>query len=76
MALLVFLFIGVDRPSLGCRVLVQRNLSKILPAALRDMADWTADTRIKVNWIAIKTVSSLKTHTGIFLGSLEQPVDL
>lgn len=37
------------RPSLGCRVLVQRNLSKILPAALRDMADWTIDTRIKVN---------------------------
>ena len=76
MALLVFLFIDVDRPSLGCRVLVQRNLSKILPAALRDMADWTADTRIKVNWIALKSFSSLKTHNGIFLGSLEQPVDL
>ena len=44
-----FIYIDVDRPSLGCRVLVQRNLSKILPAALRDMADWTADTRIKVN---------------------------
>ena len=39
---------GMDRPNLGCRVLVQRNLSKILPAALRDMVDWTADTRIKV----------------------------
>ena len=38
----------MTRPSLGCRVLVQRNLSKILPAALRDMADWTADTRVKV----------------------------
>ena len=40
--------IDIDRPSLGCRVLVQKNLSKILPAALRDMADWTTDTRIKV----------------------------
>ncbi|XP_074630792.1 dynein axonemal assembly factor 5-like [Acropora palmata] len=39
----------MDRPNLGCRVLVQRNLSKILPAALRDMADWTADTRIKAS---------------------------
>lgn len=38
----------MERPSLGCRVLVQRNISKILPAALRDMADWTTDTRIKV----------------------------
>ena len=43
-----FVFKGMDRPSLGCRILVQRNLSKILPAALRDMADWTTDTRIKV----------------------------
>lgn len=41
--------VGLDRPSLGCRVLVQRNLSKILPAALRDITDWTADTRIKVS---------------------------
>lgn len=39
----------MERPSLGCRVLVQRNLSKILPAALRDMADWTTDTRIKAS---------------------------
>ena len=46
---LLFLHLAdMDRPSLGCRVLVQRNLSKILPAALRDMADWTVDTRIKV----------------------------
>jgi len=39
----------IERPSLGCRMLVQRNLSKILPAALRDMADWTTDTRIKAS---------------------------
>ncbi|XP_068729927.1 dynein axonemal assembly factor 5-like [Montipora capricornis] len=43
------LVMDVDRPSLGCRVLVQRNLSKILPAALRDMTDWTVDTRIKAS---------------------------
>lgn len=46
--LLCLVPVDVERPSLGCRVLVQRNLSKILPAALRDMADWTTDTRIKV----------------------------
>ena len=33
---------------MGCRALIERNLSKILPAILRDMTDWTAGTRIKV----------------------------
>lgn len=36
------------RPSLGCRVLVYRCFSKILPAILRDLTDWTAHSRIKV----------------------------
>lgn len=35
------------RPRLGCRVLVYRNFSKILPAILRDIADWTVNSRIK-----------------------------
>ncbi|CAB3999599.1 dynein assembly factor 5, axonemal-like, partial [Paramuricea clavata] len=38
---------GKSRPCLGCRALIERNLSKILPAILRDMTDWTAGTRIK-----------------------------
>ncbi|EDO43349.1 predicted protein [Nematostella vectensis] len=37
------------KPNLGCRVLIQRNLSKILPAALRDMCEWTVDTRKKAS---------------------------
>ncbi|XP_051790072.1 dynein axonemal assembly factor 5-like [Erpetoichthys calabaricus] len=39
--------VGVDRPNLGCRELVFRNLSKILPAISRDITDWVAGTRIK-----------------------------
>ena len=39
-------------------MLVQRNLSKILPAALRDMADWTTDTRIKVT-VGLKLLTKL-----------------
>jgi dynein assembly factor 5 len=35
------------RPPLGCRVLVHRSFSKILPAILRDITDWTAKSRIK-----------------------------
>lgn len=38
-----------ERPSLGCRVLVQRNFSKILPAVLGDITDWVVETRVKVN---------------------------
>lgn len=35
-------------PRLGCRVMVQRNFSKILPALLKDLTDWTVNSRTKV----------------------------
>ncbi|XP_039767023.1 dynein assembly factor 5, axonemal isoform X1 [Ornithorhynchus anatinus] len=38
---------GVIRPGLGCRELVFRNLSKILPAICHDITDWLAGTRVK-----------------------------
>ncbi|XP_046844839.1 dynein axonemal assembly factor 5-like isoform X2 [Xenia sp. Carnegie-2017] len=38
---------GGVRRNLGCRALIERNMSKILPAILRDMTDWTAAARIK-----------------------------
>ncbi|KAJ8398750.1 hypothetical protein AAFF_G00419470 [Aldrovandia affinis] len=38
---------GVERPGLGCRELVVRNLSKVLPAVSRDMGDWLVGTRVK-----------------------------
>ncbi|OCT61558.1 dynein assembly factor 5, axonemal-like [Xenopus laevis] len=38
---------GVQRPGLGCRELIFRNLSKILPAISRDVTDWVVGTRIK-----------------------------
>ncbi|XP_061079679.1 dynein axonemal assembly factor 5 [Conger conger] len=38
---------GVERPGLGCRELVSRNLSKLLPAVGRDLGDWLAGTRAK-----------------------------
>ncbi|KAF0882892.1 DAAF5 factor, partial [Crocuta crocuta] len=36
-----------NRPGLGCRELVFRNLSKILPAICHDITDWVAGTRVK-----------------------------
>ncbi|XP_047389547.1 dynein axonemal assembly factor 5 [Sciurus carolinensis] len=36
-----------SRPGLGCRELVFRNLSKVLPAICRDITDWVVGTRVK-----------------------------
>ncbi|CAB1342458.1 unnamed protein product [Coregonus sp. 'balchen'] len=38
---------GVERPGLGCRELVVRNLSNLLPALARDVVDWVVGTRVK-----------------------------
>ncbi|XP_078521034.1 dynein axonemal assembly factor 5 [Lissotriton helveticus] len=38
---------GVNRPQLGCRELIHRNLFKILPAISHDITDWVVGTRIK-----------------------------
>ncbi|KAM9096465.1 dynein assembly factor 5, axonemal [Sarcophilus harrisii] len=38
---------GVIRPGLGCRELVFRNLSKILPAICNDITDWVVGNRVK-----------------------------
>ncbi|XP_050962477.1 dynein axonemal assembly factor 5 [Labeo rohita] len=38
---------GGERPGLGCRELVVRNLSKLLPAVGRDIGDWLVQTRVK-----------------------------
>ncbi|ROL51129.1 Dynein assembly factor 5, axonemal [Anabarilius grahami] len=38
---------GGERPELGCRELVVRNLSKLLPALGRDIGDWLVQTRVK-----------------------------
>ncbi|XP_009907079.2 dynein axonemal assembly factor 5 [Dryobates pubescens] len=40
---------GVTRPGLGCRELVSRNLSKILPGLSHDITDWVESTRVKAS---------------------------
>ncbi|KAG8509815.1 Dynein assembly factor 5, axonemal [Galemys pyrenaicus] len=36
-----------NRPPLGCRELIFRNLSKVLPAICHDITDWVVGTRVK-----------------------------
>ncbi|KAM3863897.1 dynein axonemal assembly factor 5 [Diretmus argenteus] len=40
---------GVERPRLGCRELVVRNLSKLMPAITHDVTDWLVPTRVKTS---------------------------
>ena len=42
---------GRKRPSLGCRVLCSRSLSKIVPAVMSELADWTAFRRKKASYL-------------------------
>ena len=36
-----------DRPPLGCRILVEREFSKILPGLMKDIGDWTVEIRLQ-----------------------------
>lgn len=38
----------VERPNLGCRVLVQRNISKLAPALSRELSSWQEDVRVRI----------------------------
>lgn len=37
----------VQRPNLGCRILVQRNISKLAPALSKELSSWQADVRVR-----------------------------
>lgn len=66
---------NLERPNLGCRVLVNRHLSKILPGLIRDLGDWVAETRVKcaslLYWLLVNAESYTTQHiepllTGIY----------
>uniref|UniRef100_A0A667X0P6 Dynein axonemal assembly factor 5 n=1 Tax=Myripristis murdjan TaxID=586833 RepID=A0A667X0P6_9TELE len=40
---------GGQRPGLGCRELVVRNLSRLVPAITHDVTDWLVPTRVKTS---------------------------
>lgn len=37
----------MERPNLGCRILVQRNISKLAPALALELNSWQADVRVR-----------------------------
>ncbi|XP_068100704.1 dynein axonemal assembly factor 5 isoform X2 [Hyperolius riggenbachi] len=54
---------GVERPGLGCRELIFRNLSKILPAVSHDITDWVAGTRMKASQLLVVLLIHAEDHT-------------
>lgn len=39
----------VERPGLGCRELVVRNLGRLVPAITHDVTDWLVPTRVRTS---------------------------
>ncbi|KAG8006970.1 Dynein assembly factor 5 [Nibea albiflora] len=40
---------GVERPGLGCRELVVRNMGRLVPAITHDVTDWLVPTRVRTS---------------------------
>lgn len=58
----LFLFLLETRPGLGCRELVSRNLSKILPGLCHDITDWVEGTRIKASQLLYTLLLHAEDH--------------
>ncbi|XP_007941344.1 dynein axonemal assembly factor 5 [Orycteropus afer afer] len=52
-----------SRPGLGCRELIFRNLSKILPGLCRDLTDWVVGTRVKAAQLLAVLLLHAEDHT-------------
>ncbi|XP_013406264.1 dynein assembly factor 5, axonemal [Lingula anatina] len=67
---------GVERPNLGCRTLIYRHLSKILPALIRDMGDWVVATRIKsaqlMTTLIVNAEDCMTQHMAVLLPGLHK----
>jgi len=63
---------NVERPGLGCRELVHRNLSKLMGGIVRDMGDWVVETRVKTSQILYHLLLHAEVYTTQHLQPLTQ----
>lgn len=65
-----------SRPGLGCRELIFRNLSKVLPAICHDITDWVVGTRVKAAQLLpvllLHAEDHITQHLEIILRTLHQ----
>ncbi|KAK2833462.1 hypothetical protein Q5P01_017351 [Channa striata] len=54
---------GVERPGLGCRELVVRNLGRLVPAIIHDITDWLVSTRIRTSQLLSVLLLHAEDHS-------------
>uniref|UniRef100_A0AAQ4RHT9 Dynein axonemal assembly factor 5 n=1 Tax=Gasterosteus aculeatus aculeatus TaxID=481459 RepID=A0AAQ4RHT9_GASAC len=54
---------GVERPGLGCRELVLRNLGRLVPAVAHDMTDWLVPTRVRTSQLLSVLLLHAEDHS-------------
>ncbi|XP_028164932.1 dynein assembly factor 5, axonemal [Ostrinia furnacalis] len=66
----------VKRPNMGCRVLVQTNIGKIVPAIWREMDGWQADARLRVSqllcWLILCAEEGSTQHANTIVRTLHR----
>ncbi|KAG6454786.1 dynein assembly factor 5, axonemal [Manduca sexta] len=64
----------VNRPNLGCRVLVQSNIGKIVPAIGKEMDGWQADARLRVSqllcWLILCAEEGCTQHANTIVRTM------
>ncbi|XP_061701103.1 dynein axonemal assembly factor 5 [Syngnathoides biaculeatus] len=54
---------GVQRPGLGCRELVVRNLYRFVPAVSHDLTDWLVPTRVRTSQLLSVLLLHAENHS-------------
>nr|XP_057904336.1 dynein axonemal assembly factor 5 [Doryrhamphus excisus] len=54
---------GVERPGLGCRELVIRNLLRLIPAVTHDLTDWLVPTRVRTSQLLSVLLLHAEDHS-------------
>ncbi|KAM9391919.1 dynein axonemal assembly factor 5 [Pholidichthys leucotaenia] len=54
---------GVERPGLGCRELVIRNLGRLVPALTYDVTDWIVPTRVRTSQLLSTLLLHAEDHS-------------
>ncbi|XP_050670875.1 dynein axonemal assembly factor 5 [Leptidea sinapis] len=66
----------VKRPNLGCRMLVQSNIGKIVPAIGREMEGWQADSRLRcaqlLCWLLLCAEEGSTQHANTIVRTLHR----
>ncbi|KAL0840952.1 hypothetical protein ABMA28_014745 [Loxostege sticticalis] len=66
----------LKRPNMGCRVLVQSNIGKIVPAIWREMDGWQADARLRVSqllcWLILCAEEGSTQHAQTIVKTLHR----